>query len=1712
MMTGPPPGQTVLLLLLLRASSGGCQKDCTGVDCPELVNCLEERLEAGACCTTCLQKGCTCEGYQYYDCVHAGFNNGKVPEGQSYFVDFGSTECLCPVGGGRIGCHFMPCPEVPPNCVEVSEPADGCVTCQRIGCVHDNKKYEAGHSFHLEACQVCHCPTDGGQMICYPVPDCVRSNSNALHKSMPATPINNKPDGQPRRPIRPLTHPDRAQDRPPTGLHPDRAQDRRPTGLHPDRAQDRPPTGLHPDRAQDRRPTGLHPDRAQDRRPTGLHPDRAQDRPPTGLHPDRAQDRRPTGLHPDRAQDRRPTGLHPDRAQDRRPTGLHPDRAQDRPPTGLHLESSEDRQPIGIDPYISEDNLNRVVRERKVMPPVHPYSSQDKPPRLLIFRETEQDRSSYNRPPFSFNGPDVPPSFSSPELPPFPFNAPVPPGPLPKPYLPVFKPDRHMDEDMDEEYDYAPADTAEPPVDDVTSPTQSSVTSVSYFGTKAPLPRYGGHERGYDRGYDKPYDRSVSQHGNRGYDSKGKEELKERYGVLETTTDTIKHIDWSTEANRLGQTDSLGKTDRSTKIYRMRVAEKDRVKQTDKVGLIDSLGWTDSSEKKRFGETDSPEYQTTFSQLEDTAVETATTRSTSSNLQDATSSSSWKRPSESQKPPHLQEAGDLDDWDTWERRMDEEEEGGEEEEEEKDVLLESTTSPGWQDLDKQGMTLREEIESKKVEEQRREENKEKTTPSNHVKAAVIREPGSHKASVEYSTTSPRIHEEHTFRNTTPGQPGHQSISATTSPRVHQDHTSGTKPLHYMTQKPYHTTPREPKPMEDQTTYFRLPDHKNHITTYPRPLDHQPIRTTTPREPEVITDRTTTSRQAEHHNLNTNPDHNTLTRILGSHAIRTTTPRVPEHHSTQMKPDNHTLIGQSEAHHPASRPPHNHNIPLRVRFSATSQPLLRVSADLGKEEERESFPVFHSKTQKAGLTSVEEVGNCCEVGRRWASEKQHCNNMPVLKEDKHSVCSISQQQCCRGVLKETSCLAGMTAARGGDSCHPDQGNQCAADSYQVCCSCCALGMALRSEGRGCDAHQYLGYPCGHVLLTCCEEEELSQNPPRPGPDPLTETVSDRTFPEDTLSVLNPGGDQPADREEQQQDVDECQLYQGTLCHHTCVNTWGSFHCSCHHGYTLMQDLHTCSPVSLEEVNGLGEKRVMPTEDPATHLSHAEDDQLPCAGNGPCMQQCSEVGGHARCSCFPGFFLKADGHSCEDENECVTNSHICQNSERCVNTLGSFVCERKSPCPVGYQLRNEVCEDIDECVVRSHNCDRGFECQNTEGSFLCKPKQTCLTGFTQDSHGNCIDVNECSTLLEPCSAGFNCINNVGSYTCQRKAIMCSQGYHSSPDGTHCIDLDECLTGVHGCDEGQVCYNLPGSFRCDCQTGYQYDATRQRCSDVNECWLYPGRLCAQKCENTPGSYQCSCTAGFSLAFDGKNCEDMNECDSSPCDQECANIYGSYQCYCRQGFYLKEDGHSCGDIDECSQSIGNLCAFKCVNVPGSYQCACPPKGFTMSTNGRTCRDIDECATGGHNCSSSQSCYNVQGSYKCLSFSCPLNYRKVSDMRCERSSCPAHSLDCQSTPLRITYHQLSFQTNIIIPAQIFRIGPSPAHSGDNIAISIIRGNEENYFSTRKLNSFMGAVYLQRQVREPRDFLIDVEMKLLRQGALTSFLARIYVFITANML
>nr|XP_015208785.1 PREDICTED: fibulin-1 isoform X1 [Lepisosteus oculatus] len=525
-----------------------------------------------------------------------------------------------------------------------------------------------------------------------------------------------------------------------------------------------------------------------------------------------------------------------------------------------------------------------------------------------------------------------------------------------------------------------------------------------------------------------------------------------------------------------------------------------------------------------------------------------------------------------------------------------------------------------------------------------------------------------------------------------------------------------------------------------------------------------------------------------------------------------------------------------------------------------------------------------------------------------------------------------------------------------------------------------------------------------------------------------------------------------------------------------------------------------------------------EDKALPASEVEDPYLDdqCRGAGQCSQRCH---GNGTCSCFEGYKLKSDGQTCEDINECILGSHSCRAGERCINTQGSYRCQREISCGTGYELTDSnLCKDIDECELGTHNCPAEFQCQNTNGSFRCLPREQCRVGFIQDALGNCIDINECLSHNGPCLPGQTCINNVGSYTCQRNFISCGRGYHLNEEGTRCVDVDECRGPESAC-EGHICINLMGSFRCECRMGYYFNSISKTCEDVNECRHYPGRLCAHKCENTPGSYKCSCTSGFRLGSDGRNCEDVNECESNPCSQECANVYGSYQCYCRRGYQLSDvDGITCEDIDECALPTGgHICSYRCHNVPGSFQCTCPTHGYTLSPNGRTCQDVDECVTGMHNCSGSEICFNIQGDYRCLAFDCPKNYHRSGEsirmdrtetIRCVKS-CMPRDVDCiLDTVHTISYTVISLPTfrDFARPEEIvFLRAVSPAYpsvqtSTPDIVFDIIEGNLHNSFDIIKRYENGMTVGVVRQVKPiigPLHIVLKLGMNYVVRGVIS---------------
>lgn len=112
---------------------------------------------------------------------------------------------------------------------------------------------------------------------------------------------------------------------------------------------------------------------------------------------------------------------------------------------------------------------------------------------------------------------------------------------------------------------------------------------------------------------------------------------------------------------------------------------------------------------------------------------------------------------------------------------------------------------------------------------------------------------------------------------------------------------------------------------------------------------------------------------------------------------------------------------------------------------------------------------------------------------------------------------------------------------------------------------------------------------------------------------------------------------------------------------------------------------------------------------------------------------------------------------------------------------------------------------------------------------------------------------------------------------------------------------------------------------------------------------------------------------------------------------------------------------------------------------------------------------------------------------------------RCERLPCEQNT-ECQSLPLRISFYNITFSTNIPIPAAVFRMGPSSSVPGDDIQVFIMNGDAEGFFSIQKA-AHGAVVSVQRPLPEPRDFLLTVEIRLIRYGIISRFVAKIAVFV-----
>lgn len=95
---------------------------------------------------------------------------------------------------------------------------------------------------------------------------------------------------------------------------------------------------------------------------------------------------------------------------------------------------------------------------------------------------------------------------------------------------------------------------------------------------------------------------------------------------------------------------------------------------------------------------------------------------------------------------------------------------------------------------------------------------------------------------------------------------------------------------------------------------------------------------------------------------------------------------------------------------------------------------------------------------------------------------------------------------------------------------------------------------------------------------------------------------------------------------------------------------------------------------------------------------------------------------------------------------------------------------------------------------------------------------------------------------------------------------------------------------------------------------------------------------------------------------------------------------------------------------------------------------------------------------------------------------------------------------LRISFYNLTFPINIPIPAAVFRMGRSSSVPGDDIQISIMDGDAERFFSIQK-TATGGVVSVHIPLQEPRDFLLTMEIRLIRYSITSISVAKIAVFV-----
>uniref|UniRef100_A0A3Q2FWM7 Latent-transforming growth factor beta-binding protein 1 n=1 Tax=Cyprinodon variegatus TaxID=28743 RepID=A0A3Q2FWM7_CYPVA len=511
----------------------------------------------------------------------------------------------------------------------------------------------------------------------------------------------------------------------------------------------------------------------------------------------------------------------------------------------------------------------------------------------------------------------------------------------------------------------------------------------------------------------------------------------------------------------------------------------------------------------------------------------------------------------------------------------------------------------------------------------------------------------------------------------------------------------------------------------------------------------------------------------------------------------------------------------------------------------------------------------------------------------------------------------------------------------------------------------------------------------------------------------------------------------------QDMDECQL-QSVCSNGECLNTLGSYMCTCKPGYSPDSTLTSCIPntPTIQEEKGSCFRLVSSARQCLHPVSAQLSKQLCCCSVGkawgPHCDKCPHPGSAKFKEICPGGM----GYTILPNppvNKPVTvitepqdwsSFQPLPTPEKPVEAFGTTeeilpgqslfqfylffkhlflfiilveVVEKTSPPAPVKILPSNAGQDIapTQFAGQSHIPDSPFFLQVScflslhhiptlvSLCFLMLSILFCSFSFLSE-------VDECQINPDICGQGV-CYNTVEGYTCH-----CDVGYHLDDKKMRLTqeDIDECENKTV-CPSG-ICYNEPGGHSCgSCPDGFvgheghcigRSDPVHKVCpmivilynlcttSDIDEC--QDERVCIRgQCLNTEGSFLCRCSPGFRLSSTGDECDDVDEC--------------------------QEEASPCQDVGECVNNVGSYtcicpediplwCCFSDIDECGLNETRCGPhgdcenrlgsfychcdQGYQVAQDGQTCEDVNECELLSGACGEAE-CMNMDGSFLCV---CP--------------------------------------------------------------------------------------------------------------------------------